>query len=74
MGVLLHRCHFISNEKEKKWISNVILLGFFVFSCVFVFLLDDKLVRNEVENNAKLNAGNENEDKKQTVSIEIKNN
>ena len=66
--------HFISNEKEKKWISNVILLGFFVFSCVFVFLLDDKLVRNEVENNAKLNAGNENEDKKQTVSIEIKNN
>ena len=66
--------HFISHVKEKKWISNVILLAFFVFACIFVFLLDDKLVRHEVENTGKLSNNNENEDKKQTIAVDIKNN
>ena len=41
--------HFISNYEEKPWISNVILLGFFAASCVFVFLFDEKLDRQEIE-------------------------
>jgi len=46
--------HFISNVNDKKWISNVILLGFFALSCVFVFLLDDELVRHEIEKTTEL--------------------
>ena len=45
---------FISNVKDKKWISNVILLGFFALSCVCVFLIDDKLVRHEIEKMTEL--------------------
>ena len=41
--------HFIVNYEEKPWISNVILLGFFAISCIFVFLFDEKLDRQEVE-------------------------
>ena len=41
--------HFITNYEEKPWISNVILLGFFAASCVFVFLFDEKLDRQEIE-------------------------
>ena len=42
--------HFITNYEEKPWISNVILLGFFAASCVFVFLFDEKLDRQEIDN------------------------
>ena len=41
--------HFINHNKEKPWISNVILLGFFAASCIFVFLFDEKLDRQEIE-------------------------
>ena len=44
--------HFIQNY-DKKWISNVILLAFFVIACVFVFLFDEKLVRSEVDEAGK---------------------
>ena len=30
--------YFISNYPEKKWITNVIITGFFGFGCIFVFL------------------------------------
>ena len=69
--------HFISNKKEKPWISNVILLGFFAVSCVFVFLFDEKLDRQEIEQagRAKEQEGNKNEDKKvEPVKIEVQNN
>lgn len=68
--------HFISNFKNKKWISNVILLIFFAISCIFVFLLDEKLNRNEIEQikNLKERNNNENEDKKETLNVEIRNN
>ena len=69
--------YFISNEKEKRWISNVILLGFFAVSCVFVFLFDEKLDRQEIEQagRAKEQEGNKNEDKKvEPVKIEVQNN
>ena len=39
----------INNYPDKKYATNVVLLGFFVIACVFVFLLDEKLARNEVD-------------------------
>ena len=39
--------HFISKEKDKKWISNVFLLCVFALSIIFVFLFDEKLDRQE---------------------------
>ena len=41
--------HFINHNEDKPWISNVILLGFFAISCIFVFLFDEKLNRQEVD-------------------------
>ena len=41
--------YFIVNYAEKPWISNVILLAFFAISCIFVFLFDEKLDRQEIE-------------------------
>ena len=41
--------YFISNYENKGWISNVILLGFFVISLIFILLFDEKLDRKEVE-------------------------
>ena len=49
--------HFIVHKEDKPWISNVILLGFFVASSVFVFLFDEKLDRQEVENAGRLKEG-----------------
>ena len=45
--------HFIQHYEKKKWISNVILLAFFVIACIFVFLFDEKLVRSEVDDAGK---------------------
>lgn len=41
--------HFINNYKDKRWITNVILLGFFVGACIFVLFFDSKLERNEID-------------------------
>jgi FLVCR family feline leukemia virus subgroup C receptor-related protein len=35
--------------EEKKWASNILLLCFFVVASVFVFLFDERLARNEVD-------------------------
>ena len=56
--------HFINHNEDKPWISNVILLGFFAISCIFVFLFDEKLNRQEVDK-----AGRENEDVKKNDEI-----
>ena len=56
--------HFINHNEDKPWISNVILLGFFAISCIFVFLFDEKLNRQEVDK-----AGRENEDVKKNDKI-----
>ena len=67
--------HFIQHNVNKPLISNVILLGFFAFSCIFVFLFDEKLMRQEVDK-----AGREKEDakegekKNEAVIIEIAKN
>lgn len=41
--------YFIDNYPEKKYISNVFLLTWFVFASIFVYLLDDKLDRLEID-------------------------
>ena len=56
--------HFINHNEDKPWISNVILLGFFAISCIFVFLFDEKLNRQEVDK-----AGRENEDVKKMTKL-----
>ena len=64
--------HFIQHNENNPLISNVILLGFFAVSCIFVFLFDEKLTRQEVDK-----AGRENEDakegenKNEVVTIEV---
>ena len=66
--------YFINKNDDKPWISNVILLGFFAVSCIFVFLFDEKLDRQEIDK-----AGREKEQKKeennnnngQVVTIEV---
>jgi hypothetical protein len=43
-------CDYLINHKEqKKYLSNIVLLGFFVIACIFVFLFDEKLDRHEVD-------------------------
>ena len=65
IGVAFLCDHFISHVRDKKWISNVILLAFFAASCIFVFLLDEKLNRHEIENSGRIkDKNNENQEKK----------
>ena len=61
--------HFINNYSEKPWISNVIMLIFFVLSCIFVFLFDEKLDRQEIEQAGRIK---QDEDKKnEPVTIDV---
>jgi Na+/melibiose symporter-like transporter len=41
--------HLINHQEKKKYLSNIVLLGFFVIACIFVFLFDEKLDRHEVD-------------------------
>ena len=67
--------HFIDNYKDTKWIANIILIILLVLSVIFVFLLDEKLDRQEVEQTGRLKEKNDNEDiNKGTNVIVIKNN
>ena len=64
--------HFINHYSNKPWISNAILLGFFAISCIFVFLFDEKLDRQEIDK-----AGRGKEDQKnnnnnnEVITIEV---
>ena len=43
-------CEFlIARYPEKKYLTNIVMVIFFVLGCIFAFLLDDTLDRNEVE-------------------------
>ena len=43
-------CEFlIARYPEKKYLTNIVMIIFFVLGCIFAFLLDDTLDRNEVE-------------------------
>mgnify|MGYP002627203269 CR=1 FL=1 len=46
--------YFINNHKDKKWISNVILLIVIGISIILVCLLDEKLDRQEIEDAGRL--------------------
>ena len=62
--------YFISNYENKPWISNIILLGFFAVSCIFVFLFEEKLDRQEIDLNPDMNnKENNDEDKKEVKKI-----
>ena len=65
--------HFLDNYVSKPWISNVILLGFFVVACIFVFLFDEKLERQEVEQagRKKEELQKKDENNKEPVTIEV---
>ena len=67
--------HFINHYEDKKWISNVILIILLAISIIFVFLLDEKLDRHEIEQTGRLKEKNENEEnvKKFTNVVEVKN-
>ena len=68
--------HFI-NHNSKNWISNVILLILIALSIIFVILIDEKLLREEVEKVGKLKEKNEKENAnkivQETEMVEIKN-
>ena len=46
-------CDHLINHNKKKYLTNVILLGFFFVASIFVFLFDEKLDRHEHEKDAK---------------------
>ena len=54
IGVTFLCDYFINGSKDKKWISNVILLGLIFTSNIFVCLLDEKLERQEIEEAGRL--------------------
>ena len=43
-------CEFlIAKYPEKKYLTNIVMIIFFVLGCIFALFLDDTLDRNEVE-------------------------
>ena len=64
--------HFIQHNEDKPWISNVILLGFFAVSCIFVFLFDEKLNRQEVDKaRREKEDAKDGEKKNEVVTVEV---
>ena len=61
--------YFINDYKDKKWISNVILLIVIGISIIFVCLLDEKLDRQEIEEAGRLKEKISiiNDDKKENI-------
>ena len=45
--------YLINHKKKKKYLTNVVMLGFFVVASIFVFLFDEKLDRHEAEADSK---------------------
>ena len=64
--------YFINDHSDKKWISNIILLVMLVISVIFVFLLDEKLDRQEIEHGGKLGNKNEHKGNNEHIVIEMK--
>ena len=61
--------YFINDYKDKKWISNVILLIVIGISIIFVCLLNEKLDRQEIEEAGRLKEKISiiNDDKKENI-------
>ena len=60
----------ITNNKDKPWITNVILLIFFIFAFVFVFCLNEKLDRSEIDIGGRLKEEQEKKDKIKEIENE----
>lgn len=75
IGLIFLCDHFISHVEDKKWLSNVVLLILLLLSIFFVFLLDEKLDRQEIEHKGRLedDKKNENENNNDNLVVEIKN-
>ena len=63
--------HFINNYKDKKWLSNTVLLMLLGLSIIFISLLDEKLDRQEIEQAGGLKK--QNKIKKENKGEEITN-
>ena len=63
--------HFINNYKDKKWLSNAVLLMLLGLSIIFISLLDEKLDRQEIEQAGGLKK--QNKIKKENKGDEITN-
>ena len=61
--------HFINNYKDKRWLSNAILLILLGLSIIFICLLDEKLDRQEIEKAGGFEEQNKN--KKENEGDEI---
>ena len=57
--------YFINDYKNKKWLSNVVLLILLGLSIIFICLLDEKLDRQEIEQTGRLKEKNQKEIKKE---------
>lgn len=44
----------INHYEDKRYCSNVLLIGFFVVASIFMFFLDEKLARTEVDDGGKI--------------------
>ena len=51
--------HFINDNTDKKWLSNIILIILLGLSVIFICLLDEKLDRQEIEQSGRLKEQNE---------------
>ena len=68
-------CDYLINHKEqKKYLSNIVLLGFFVIACIFVFLFDEKLDRHEIDAQGRKQIAEGKEDNKEKDDSDEKKN
>ena len=67
-------CDYLINHKQNmKYLTNVVLLGFFVIASIFVFLFDEKLDRHEAEKETKFSQFHGNKEKEDEEGKENSN-
>ena len=59
IGLIFLCDHFINDNTDKKWLSNIILIILLGLSVIFICLLDEKLDRQEIEQSGRLKEQNE---------------
>ena len=64
--------HFINKHEGKAWLSNIVLLIMLALSIIFLWLLDEKLDRQEVETIGRLKE--QNQKQKDIDAIDINKN
>jgi hypothetical protein len=67
-------CDWLINDyPSKSYLTNIIMLLFFIFACVFIFLFDEKLDREEIEKAGREAEKNENK-KAEIENVQKENN